>query len=88
MKALQANFDQETDNKHEIEKTSNKIKKQLGFMTNLHLTGYGAKEQEMKEVVANEVEKTKAACDKYEVEIQYLTTMMQTVDAKNKTMIE
>jgi len=44
MKVLQANFDKETENKNEIEKTSNKIKKQLGFMTNLHLTGYGAKE--------------------------------------------
>jgi hypothetical protein len=48
----------------------------------------GAKDQELKEMMTSQTEMKDAACKKYELELQFLTTMLQTVDSKYKAMLE
>jgi len=86
MQLLQADFDQEVENKNEMEKLNTKVKKQLGFMTQLHRDGISTNEEAIKDVSEKEAVKTTAACQKYEVELQYLTNIMQTLESKHKTV--
>lgn len=69
----------ETKNKNELTKLNTKIKKQIGFITKLHLDGHEQKKTEINQVQLKEESNKKQVVDQYEAEIRYLVDAMESM---------